>query len=74
MHFWLVSKQPDGSWRAIFEATGIPDFLSTKGADGWPDIRLGLPGLCFPIWRWSGKEYVINRREYDGKPCDLPKP
>ena len=73
-HFWLMSKQPDGSWKRIFEQTGIPDFLSTKGVGGWPDIQLGLPGFCFPIWRWDGKDYAINRREYDGKPCELPKP
>ena len=73
-HFWLVSRQADGSWKSVFDQTAMPDFLATKGAGGWPDIQLGGPGFCFPIWRWSGKAYELNRFEYDGKRCEPPKP
>jgi hypothetical protein len=73
-HFWLVSKQVNGSWKSMFDQTAMPDFLATKGAGGWPDIQLGGPGFCFPIWRWSGKGYALNRFEYDGKRCSPPKP
>jgi hypothetical protein len=24
---------------------------------GYPDLLIGLPGFCFPVWRWDGKEY-----------------
>jgi len=65
----LVSKQADGSWKLIAGGQGIPDFLATKGVNGWPDIEVGGPGFCFPIIRWNGKEYVLNRHEYEGKPC-----
>ena len=65
----LVSKQVDGSWKLIASGTGILAFLATKGAGGWPDIQVGGPGFCFPVQRWSGREYAIHRYEYEGKPC-----
>ena len=68
-HFWLVSKQANGSWKLMHDETAMPDFLKTKGAGGWPDISLGGPGFCFPIWRWNGKAYALNRFEYEGKRC-----
>ena len=40
--------------------------------DGWPDIQVGGPGFCFPVLRWNGKEYILNRHEYEGKPCEQP--
>jgi hypothetical protein len=48
---------------------GIPEFLKTKGVDGWPDVLVGGPGFCFPAERWNGKEYKLHRWEYDGKVC-----
>ena len=68
-HFWLLSKQADNSWRLIHDETAMPDFLKTKGTDGWPDIQMGGPGFCFPVWRWNGKSYTLNRFEYEGKRC-----
>ncbi len=65
----LVSKQADGSWKRITNGTGIPTFLSTKGADGWPDIEIGGPGFCFPVERWNGRTYMLHRHQYEGKPC-----
>lgn len=67
--FWLVSQQTDGSWKLITNDMGMPEFLKTKGAAGWPDILIGGPGFCFPVKRWNGQAYVLNRREYEGKPC-----
>jgi len=69
MHFWLLSKQADGSWNQMVDETAMPDFLKTTGAGGWPDIQLGGPGFCFPVLRWNGKAYVNHRNEYEGKPC-----
>ncbi len=68
-HFWLLSKQADGSWKLMTEETAMPDFLKTKGVGGWPDIQLGGPGFCFPVVRWNGKAYVNHRLEYEGKRC-----
>lgn len=65
----IVSKQADGKWRLVTKGSGIPEFLATKGAGGWPDISVGGPGFCFPVERWNGKAYVLNRHEYEGKRC-----
>ena len=68
-HFWLVSKQPNGSWKPIYNETAMPEFLKTKGVGGWPDLSLGGPGFCFAVMRWNGKAYAFNRNEYEGKRC-----
>jgi len=60
-HFWLVSKQADGSWRRIHDETAMPEFLETRGTDGWPDIQMGGPGFCFPVWRWNGRAYALHK-------------
>ena len=65
----VVSKQANGSWKKVTGGTGIATFLPSKGRDGWPDIEVGGPGFCFPVERWNGKAYVLNRHEYEGKPC-----
>ena len=65
----LVSKQADGRWKLITQGTGVLSFLTTQGADGWPDLEIGGPGFCFPVERWNGKEYVLQRHEYEGQPC-----
>ncbi len=71
-HFWLLSKQPTGSWKVMLSNLGIAEPLGIKGAGGWPDISIGGPGFCFPVYRWSGKAYVLNRFEYEGKRCRRP--
>ncbi len=67
--FQLVSKQADGRWRVITGNNGIPEFLKTRGVEGWPDISIGGQGFCFPVQRWNGKSYEPNRFEYQGKRC-----
>jgi len=69
MGYSLVSKQADGSWRLLDGRGGIPTFLGTRGKDGWPDIEVGGPGFCFPVLRWDGTEYKVDRHQYQGKPC-----
>lgn len=71
--FQLLSKQANGSWRVMSSNNGIPEFLKTKGKDGWPDISVGGPGFCFPVQRWNGKAYTLNRHEYEGKRCKLQR-
>ena len=67
--FWLVSKRADGNWKLMAGGPGIAEFLKTKGVDGWPDLSIGGPGFCFPVERWNGREYKLQRHEYEGKPC-----
>lgn len=71
--FDLISQQPDGSWKSILSSVGIPQILPTRGKDGWPDLAIGGPGSCFPVQRWNGKDYVLNRYEYEGEPCTMPR-
>ena len=53
----------------LIESTGIAEPLKTRGVAGYPDLSIGGPGFCFPVWRWNGREYANQRFEYEGKPC-----
>ncbi|MBL8771393.1 MAG: hypothetical protein JNK30_08420 [Phenylobacterium sp.] len=57
----IVTKEASGAWRRLFANAGIPKFLPTRGAGGWPDIENGGPGFCHPILRWTGSDYAIVR-------------
>lgn len=70
--FWLLSQQAGGSWKLMVQSQGMPEFMGTKGKDGFPDIQIGGPGFCFPVLRWNGKEYKTQRWEYEGKACKRP--
>lgn len=67
--YTLVSRSPDGNWRIMDERIGIPRFLESRGEQGWPDIEVGGPGFCFPVLRWDGKSYLVDRNEYEGRAC-----
>jgi hypothetical protein len=57
----LMIKGADGKWKSQFGFPGIYQVLETKNK-GYPDIEIGGPGFCFPIWRWNGKEYAIHKK------------
>jgi hypothetical protein len=69
MGYTIVGKQADGSWKPITEGAGIVTILDTKGVDGWRDIEIGGQGFCFPVERWNGRAYVVQRHQYEGKIC-----
>ena len=71
--FWLLSKQANGSWKTLITEIGIPEFYSNKGRGGWPSLSIGGPGLCFPIYRWTGRNYELYTFEYEGKRCKPPE-
>ncbi len=71
--YWIVSRLANGNWKVITNGTGIPGFLGTRGTDGWPDLSVGGPGFCFPVERWNGKAYELQRWEYEGKACKPPR-
>ena len=68
----IVSKQANGGWTLIDGGPGIAEPLATHGVGGWPDLEIGGPGFCFPVLRWNGKAYALNRHQYEGKPCRPP--
>ena len=69
--YYIVAQQKNGKWKQLFSNSGIPNFLQTKGTDGWLDIENGGPGFCFAVYRWDGQAYKVNRYEYEGKACEL---
>lgn len=69
----VVSKQASGQWRVMSQGAGIPSFLATRGAQGWPDLEIGGPGFCYAVQRWNGTQYTIHRYEYEGKACSPPQ-
>ena len=68
--FYLMTKTPAGGWRTVYQSQGIPEIQTTKGVGGWADIEVGGPGFCFPIVRYDGKTYALNRqKEYQAGAC-----
>lgn len=70
----LVSKQANGSWKLVTGGPGIVTVLPTPAKilaanGGWPDLEIGGPGFCFPVERWNGREYVLQRHQYEGRAC-----
>jgi hypothetical protein len=61
----LLIKDSQGRWQSNlgFSAGGYK-LLSTKNK-GYPDIEIGGPGFCFPVWRWNGKAYAADRERCD---------
>lgn len=60
--FWILSKGTNGRWTVVASEIGLPEFLEGKGPAGWPDLQIGGPGSCLPIWRWSGRAYSLHKR------------
>lgn len=58
--FYLVSQQPDGYWKLMLKESGVAEFLASKGSNGWPDVEVGGPGLCFPVLRYDGQSYRVH--------------
>jgi hypothetical protein len=54
-------KNTHGQWKPQFGFPGIYTVLKTK-SKGYPDIEIGGPGTCFPVWRWNGRAYAIHKR------------
>lgn len=58
----LLIKSGKGHWKVNlgFPAGGYK-LLTTRNM-GFPDIEIGGPGFCFPVWRWNGSQYAIFKR------------
>jgi hypothetical protein len=57
----LYIKNKAGQWIPNFGFPGTYTLLSSKNK-GYPDVEIGGPGNCFPIWRWNGMEYDIYKK------------
>lgn len=58
----LLIKNGKGQWQPNlgFPAGGYKVLTTTNL--GYPDIEIGGPGSCFPVWRWDGAQYEIHKR------------
>lgn len=59
---YLTTRIAPGQWRLLFHEAGIPVFRDAR-TGGWPDLQMGGPGFCQPLYRWNGKTYAFSRRE-----------
>jgi hypothetical protein len=56
----LLVKNEAGEYREQF---GFPAFGYTRvttGEHGFPDLELGGPGFCAPVWSWNGGAYEFK--------------
>lgn len=55
--FWILARNPDGSWRVLAQNSGGTLVLETKH-NGWLDVEYGGPGMQKqPVLRYNGKTY-----------------
>jgi hypothetical protein len=54
----LYIKDRNGRWNSQFGFPGVYSVLESKNMD-YPDIEIGGPGSCFPVWRWGGERYQL---------------
>ncbi len=67
----VLTKTAAGDWEVIYKNQGFVSFLGSRGASDFPDIEAGLPGLCFPYFRWNGREYEkIAQLDEEGRTCE----
>jgi hypothetical protein len=59
----LFTKDAKGRYAAHRFGPGVlPEPLASK-SQGFPDLRVGGPGFCHPVWRWNGKTYQPFRND-----------
>ena len=61
VHMDMYIKGKNGDWKSQFGFSGFYDILKSKNK-GYPDIRIGGPGHCSPVWRWNGEQYAIYKK------------
>lgn len=62
----LYIKNEAGQYQSNFGFPGMYAFLSTNNL-GYPDVLIGGPGFEFPVWRWDGTAYAMNRKISDAE-------
>lgn len=61
VHMNLYIKGSNGQWQPQFGFPGMYTVLKTR-SKGYPDIEIGGPGNCFPVWRWNGQQYALYKK------------
>jgi hypothetical protein len=57
----LYIRNSKGQWKPQFGFPGVYKVLATR-FKGFPDIEIGGPENCSPVWRWNGLEYAIYKK------------
>lgn len=68
----LLASDGAGGWKTLIDVHAH-SFQFIKRTDSpWPDVEIGGPGFCFPIWRMqeSKRQYDIWRTCENGKLVD----
>lgn len=55
-HMTLLVADGAGGWRTALSARAAGLELIKRADSAWPDIEIGGPGSCFPLWRMREKE------------------
>lgn len=63
----LMIKDASGEWKSNLGFMNDQVTVMPEKSGGFPDLELGGPGFCHPIWRWNGTEYDLYRRCVNGK-------
>jgi hypothetical protein len=71
---FTILRATPGGWAQMMQAIGIPIYLKARGAGGYPDVMVGMPGTCFGVHRWNGSAYKYIGSRYDSKDPDTAKP
>lgn len=67
----IFGKNKAGSMIEIGDAQGVTEILPT-GANGYPDLLVGGPGMTAPVLRWNGTKYKFFK-EVDFGQYTAPK-
>jgi hypothetical protein len=59
----LFIKDGGGKYQANLGFPGASADPKAEKSKGYPDLLIGGPGFCFPVWRWNGKAYDFYRSE-----------
>lgn len=59
----LFVKDTSSHYRLNLGFPGMIAEVTSTMNQGHPDLVIGGPGFCFPVWRWDGKEYVHHRNQ-----------
>lgn len=69
----LLISDGTGGWRTALSVPAAGLKFIKRADNAWPDIEIGGPGFCFPIWRMqegTGR-YDIWKRCEDGRLVDV---
>lgn len=59
----LFIKDAAGKYQTNLGFPGVTADPQAEKSKGYPDLLIGGPGFCFPVWRWNGKAYDFHRSE-----------